>query len=354
MLKAIPHSLLYHGYTGFLKKCWGVYEKGDIMNVKISKFYKGAGSLYSFVFDDGCYRDSTLEVAEAFKETERQTGVKLKATSAQTVNFINAELKAMWDKLLTEGVYDISAHSITHCLCYNLDTPEEKRRYEAEESKKLLEKMYPSQKIISFVIPNGDDTKEGREILKDYYFAVRSGHDYINDVDNLDWYNIGTFTAKLAYSVADYAANIDKTIEKGGWSVQLNHWLSHKEKDAFHAQRADTFLPECMYLAKKCLSGDICVMSFNEAVMYYRERECAKIEILTETDRGVSLKINCPLDKKTFTQRLTLEIKSPEKVTATQKADTLSGILAKELPVYEKNGIFFADVLPNTEISIRY
>ena len=111
---------------------------------------------------------------------------------------------------------------------------------------------------------------------------------------------------------------------------------------------------KCMYLAKKCLSGDICVMSFNEAVMYYRERECAKIEILTETDRGVSLKINCPLDKKTFTQRLTLEITSPEKVTATQKADTLSGILAKELPVYEKNGTFFADVLPNTEISIRY
>ena len=324
------------------------------MDVKISKFYKGAKAIYSFVFDDGCYLDSTLETYETFKKIEQETGVKIKATSAQTVNFINTELKAMWDKLLAEGVYDISAHSITHCLCYNLDTPEEKRRYEAVESKKMLEIMYPSQKIISFVIPNGDDTEEGRELLKDYFFATRSGHDYINDVDNLDWYNIGTFTAKLAYSVADYAANIDKTIEKGGWSVQLNHWITHKEKDAFHAQRADTFLPECMYLASKCLSGDICVMSFNEAVMYYRERECAKIEISGETEREVSFKISCPLDKEIFTQRLTLEIKSPQKVTVTEKTDTPSEIFTKSLPVYEKNGVFFADVLPNAEISIRY
>lgn len=324
------------------------------MDVKISKFYKGAKALYSFVFDDGCYLESTLETYEAFKKVEKETGVKIKATSAQTVNFINGELKATWDKLLSEGVYDISAHSLTHCLCYNLDTPEQKRRYEAEESKKLLEKMYPSQKIISFVIPNGDDTKEGREILKDYYFATRSGHDYVNDVDNLDWYNIGTFTAKFGYSLADYTENIDKTIEKGGWSVQLNHWLSHKEKDAFHAQKADTFLPECMYLAKKCLFGDICVMSFNDAVKYYRERECAKIEIISKNDREVSLKINCPLDREIFNERLTLEIRSPERVTATQKSDTPTGILVTELAVYEKNGIFYTDVLPNAEISITF
>ena len=324
------------------------------MDVKISKFCKGAKALYSFVFDDGCYLDSTLETYEAFKKVEKETGVKIKATSAQTVSFINEELKATWDKLLAEGVYDISAHSVTHCLCYNLDTPEKKRRYEAEESKKLLEKMYPSQKIISFVIPNGDDTKEGREILKDYYFATRSGHDYINDVDNLDWYNIGTFTAKFGYSLADYTENIDKTIEKGGWSVQLNHWLSHKEKDAFHAQKADTFLPECMYLAKKCLFGDICVTSFNEAVKYYRERECAKIEIISKTDRGVSLKINCPLDREIFNERLTLEIRSPERVAATQKTYTSSGILATDLAVYEKNGVFYTDALPNTEIDIAF
>ena len=59
------------------------------MDVTISKFYKGAKALCSCGVDDGCYLDSALETYEAFKKVEKETGVKIKATSAQTVNFIN-------------------------------------------------------------------------------------------------------------------------------------------------------------------------------------------------------------------------------------------------------------------------
>ena len=68
----------------------------------------------------------------------------------------------------------------------------------------------------------------------------------------------------------------------------------------------------------------------------------------------MSLKINCPLDREIFNERLTLEIRSPERVTATQKTDTPTGILTTSLPIYEKNGIFYTDVLPNTEINITF
>ena len=308
--------------------------------IKIAKIPHGAKGVYSLTFDDGCYGDSTIETVEIFKKVQKETGVKIKATSTQTVNFISPSLLEMWKKLFADGYYDLTSHSVTHCVGYNTDTPEEKRIYEAQESKKRLEEMYNTN-VITFAIPDGSDTDEGREVLKNYYTAVRSGHEYINDVDNLKWYDVGVFVAKFAYSSEDFISNIEKTAEIGGWGVQLNHWITYSETDKFHAQKADTFADECEYLAKKCATGEIAALSFNEAVKYYRERECAKLNV-TEKEGKIIAKVVCPLEKEIFNQPLTLEISS-------DKEPHTEGYV-----FVNRNGKYYTDILPNGEVEILF
>ena len=277
------------------------------MDIKIAKHYGGKKCAFSFVFDDGCYYSSTLETIKVFEEVFKKTGVKIKATSAQTVNFISEGLKSLWDKAIEDGWYDVCSHSIDHCICYNGETPLEKREFDARVSKEKLEEMYKTD-MITFATPGGGATPEGCEILLKYYYAVRNGNDYINDPDNLSWADIGTFTTKKEYESEKYIEFINTLIKSGGWCVQIDHWLSEDENDKFFVQKTHTFLDECMFLATKSSEGVLWICSFNDAVKYYKERENAKVEILEENEKEITLRVNCPLPQKIFNFPLTLQI----------------------------------------------
>ncbi len=266
------------------------------MKIEKAKFYNNAKGAFSFVFDDGCYKDSTLDAYEILKDVYEKTGVKIKITSAQTVGFLHEGLINMWKKLISEGYADICGHSIEHCLCYNDKTPKEELHKDAKETKEALEKIY-SVPVIAYVTPGGGSTKEGWDILKEYYYANRNGNDRLNDTYSMNLYDIGTFTTRFAYDVQPYIDNIDNTIANGGWSVQMNHWLSKKEQDTHHAQRYETFLPECMYLAEQANKNNLWVCSLNDMVKYIYLRDNSTL-VVKSTDKGteVTLKADLPTD----------------------------------------------------------
>lgn len=272
------------------------------MNAKICQYKNNARGAFSFVFDDGCYGESTEWTYDIFKSIFERTGIKFKATSAQTVSFISPNMKKLWDKLFDEGYYDLCAHSITHCIGYNKDTPPEELHRDAKETQDALEKMY-GIKPLTYVTPGGGSDSFGWDILKGYYIANRNGNDRINIPGKIDWFDIGTYTAMLKRSTEEYIENIDQTIENGGWSVQINHWITKKEEDKFHSQSYETFVNECDYLAKKAAAGDIWVCSMNECVLYLQEAEKSTLEI-----NGNRVTLLCPLDKDIYNYPLTVDI----------------------------------------------
>ena len=276
------------------------------MNAKICKYKNNAKSAFSFVFDDGCYGESTEWTYEIFKGIFEKTGIKFKATSAQTVSFISPNMKKIWDKLFDEGYYDYCAHSITHCICYCKNTPVEEMHKDARETQIKLAEMYGS-KPLTYATPGGGSDEFGWSILKNYYIANRNGNDKINIPGEIDWFNIGTFTAMLKRTTEEYTANIDEIIEKGGWSVQVNHWITKKEEDKFHSQSYDTFVKECDYLAEKAVSKDVWVCSMNEAVLYLQEAESSSLTI-KDGEKGTEVTLVCPLDKEIYNYPLTVEI----------------------------------------------
>lgn len=262
------------------------------MEIKIAKYYNNAKSAFSFVFDDGCYKESTLDAYENLKEAYEKTGVKIKITSAQTVGFLHEGLIDMWKKLISEGYSDICGHSIDHCLCYNDKTDPSLLHKDAKETKERLESIY-NVPVISYVTPGGGSNQTGWDILKKYYYANRNGNDRLNDTYNMNLYDIGTFTTHFDYDIQPYIDNIDNTIKNGGWCVQMNHWLSKKEQDTHHAQKYETFLPEIMYLCEQANKNNVWACSLNDMVKYIYLRDNSTLVL---DGSRVTLKTDLPSD----------------------------------------------------------
>ena len=108
------------------------------MDIKIAKFKNGAKGAFSFVFDDGCYKDSTVKVIDIFKDAYAKHGVKLIATAAHTVNFLNEDLIAFWKEAFKDGWFDLASHSMDHAFAFNEDVDVERRRTAALPHNSIL------------------------------------------------------------------------------------------------------------------------------------------------------------------------------------------------------------------------
>ena len=317
------------------------------MEIKKSKFKNGAKASFSFVFDDGCYKPSTEKVIEIFKDNYEKYGVKLIATSAQTVNFLNNDLISFWKQAFSDGWFDLASHSMDHAFAYNAGIDIERRRKDAHDSKAALEKIYDGMEVISFVTPGGSNTTDGCEVLNECYYGNRSNCEEppYNDVDTVDLIYAHAFVPNFKYKdLAYYKEYIDTLLEKNVWGVQINHWIREKEQDTFHAQSVSSFILQCDYLASLVKAGEIWVPSFNEAVKYIKEYQCSELVIneISATESEIILKND--LDKSIFTYPLTLEVKADNGVSVTQNGIT------KEYA--SKNGIAYIEAIPNIKATI--
>ena len=318
------------------------------MEIKKSKFRYGAKAAFSFVFDDGCYKESTEKVISIFEDNEKKYGVKLKATSAQTVNFLNEDLISFWKDTFKAGWFDLASHSMDHSFAYNEGVDIERRRKDAKDSKEALEKIYEGMEVISYVNPGGSNTVGGCQVLKEFYYGNRSNCEEppYNDVDTVDLIYAHAFVPNFKYKdLAPYKEYIDTLMEKNVWGVQINHWISEKEQDVFHAQTVPSFAVQCDYLASLSQKGEIWVPSFNEAVKYIKEYQDSELVITEKSATESDIILKNDLDAKIFTYPLTIEIKSDKDVEVTQNSKTESYV--------SKEGIVYADIIPNIVATIK-
>ena len=310
------------------------------MEFKLCKFKGGKKGAYTLTFDDGCYYDSTRDVEAVFdKVLERD---KLCATVGITTGFMHERLINMWRELIDKGYFDIASHSVSHCICYAENTPIEDREKDASESLEKLKEMFPGSEIIAFIIPNGGSDYEGRKILEKYYIATRCGEEKLNDVYNLDWFNLSTFIGMINKTSDEYRGYIDETLEKGGWGIQTNHWITHKDEDKFHSQRYDTFVDECDYLSKAVLEKGLWVCTFNEGIKYFRKLNDAKLTV-TKNEDSYTLDLNLPSDYMLKDTYITVEVETDKDLTVTEDG--------REKTVKAENGKAYIEI--KDKITVR-
>lgn len=255
------------------------------MNIEICKYKNGAPCAFSFTFDDGCYYDSTCEVIEKFEDVYQKTGVKIKATVGITVGFMHERLINMWKDAIDKDYFDIASHTIGHDVAFHSETPYERRKGDAEGAQLKLREMFPGQDVKTFIFAGGGRDEEGTKPLAEHYIACRAGDHGVNHVGKINWLDVNCLTAKLAMDLDYYKSYIDQTISEGGWGVQMNHWITHKEEDVHHSQNADQFKIECDYLGEKAKGGKIWTGSFEEVASYLRKYEGSTLSVSEENGK---------------------------------------------------------------------
>ncbi len=281
------------------------------MNIKLCKYKGGAKSAFTFTFDDGCYRESSAEVLERFEEVYKKTGVKMKATVGITVGFMHEWIIKFWQEAVEKGYFEIGSHSVGHDLAFVESTPYERRDEDAKKSQELLREMFPGEMVETYILPGGTYDEKGLEPLSKYYLAVRCNRDGINYLDDINWLDIKCFTAMLKRPFDEYKDYIDKVIESGGWGLQMNHWITHKEEDTFHSQGADSFHKEADYLGERAKNGDIWIGAFGEVAKYLRRYQSAGLSVL-ENDGIYTVRIEDKCQKSDTP--LTILIKTDKKI----------------------------------------
>ena len=249
------------------------------MNIEICKYKGGADCAFSFTFDDGCYYDSTREVIEKFEDVYEKTGVKIKATVGITVAFMHERLINMWREAIEANYFDIASHTIGHDIAFCASTPYERRKADAEGAQAKLREMFPGEEVKTFIFAGGARDEEGTAPLAEHYIACRAGGDGVNQPGKINWLDVNCLTAMLAKDLKYYTDYIDKTISEGGWGVQMNHWITHKDEDVFHSQNSEQFKVECDYLAERALGGKIWTGSFDEVASYLRKYENSTLQV---------------------------------------------------------------------------
>ncbi|MBQ8163004.1 MAG: polysaccharide deacetylase family protein [Clostridia bacterium] len=314
------------------------------MEFSISKYYGGKAGAFSLSFDDGCYKESTLEVADILRDINKRYSLNMKFTSAQTVNFLHEGLIDMWRALLKEGICDIASHGIDHMVGMNEETPLKKRYNDAKSSKEALEKIYGTR-IFTYVGCGGGHTPEGSRVLDEFYYAHRAVEGETNHPYDDGFYMnfVHSFVGRFDFKdISPIEKEVERIISSNGWSVQVNHWITHKEQDIFHAQKADNFKEECEYLAK--MSDKLWVCSFNDAVKYITEAKNSSLSVI-EKDGCYTLRAENTLDSEIFDHPITIEIKTPAPVCVICENG--------EQTVAPKNGIAYLDIMPNTNVTLK-
>lgn len=285
------------------------------MDIEICKYKDGAECAFSFTFDDGCYLDSSREAMQDFIDVYNSYGVKIKATVGITVNFMHERLIDFWREAIKAGYFDIASHTIGHDIAFHSSTPYEKRKADAKGAQDKLRQLFEGERVETFIFAGGERDKEGTDALAEHYFACRAGEHGINHVGKIDWRDLHCLTAMLAKPTEYYTDYIDSTISEGGWGVQMNHWITHKEEDVFHSQNAEQFKYECDYLGKKAQGGKIWTGSFVEVGAYLRKYEGARLKV-TENDGILRAEIisNSDTPEAVLDTELTILIKTDKDI----------------------------------------
>lgn len=304
------------------------------MNIELCKYKGGAKSAFTFTFDDGCYRESSAEVLECFERVYNETNVKFKATVGITVGFMHEWIINFWQEAVKKGYFEIGSHSVGHDLAFLESTPYERRDEDAKKSQELLKEMFPGERVKTYILPGGTYDEKGLEPLSKYYLAVRCNRDGINYLDSINWLDIKCFTAMLKRPFSEYKDYIDKVIETGGWGMQMNHWITHKDEDTFHSQSADSFHEEADYLGERAKNGDVWVGAFGEVAEYLKRYQNAELSV-SECDDIYTVKINDKYQKSDTP--LTILIKTDKKIAVCD--DTV-----EKREIYPKNGEIYLEI----------
>ncbi len=258
-----------------------------------------------------------------------------------------------WDdfnKLKSLG-HDVQSHSVTHLYFI---TKGDKRVKNITDEYKLsqedINSNMPDNKCVVLAYPGGASQKVNDiKIAGKYYIGARGTSGHINRADMIDY--MQTCSLGNGINITDkgewcqFKTMLDSSLRGGrnyrGWCCA--HFHSVKEN-----MREDVIK---QFEVLKEHSADVWMGLFREVIMYGQERDSAKLNVISHSDKEIKISITDDMDDNLFDYPLTVKIRMPDKwehVTAEQSGHKIKAIVIK----HNDNKFALVDVVPDKGIVV--
>jgi len=298
--------------------------------------------------------DIAVVVDNLMQNAGEGTNTEEKTPNSEVVDFLNQKLLG--------GRLKIMNHGLTHVFWADTETGEnidwEFFYREFVGSRALLQTLFPSQRVLTFVLPGyawivsqfGEQIyDEVYELLKEEYVADRYYDGTATDIYDWNWEKTPAHQI-LPDNDAQTFAVIDSVARGDGRFANL--FLYHLDEDAnfdngttnggaetYFYQRESRLDAICKRIASYTQTGAIWQTNYEDAMLYLREAENATLSI--ERGEVITLTVEDGLDDTVYNYPLSVRVQLDEGYEAVK---VTQGGKVSYATVKVQNGIYFADV----------
>ncbi len=304
-------------------------------NMKVCEVKGDKRGIYTFISDDGYY-DSVSWFDEQFEK------YGLHGSVAMICDYVveegdeteNRGTVEEWQDIFDKGRFDLINHSYTHKAPLPTLSQDE-LNYEILDSLKWLRETFPGQKVLGFCTPYNQSNLNVYNTVKESHYALRDGAGYnsLNPTED-GWFKIVHKSSTERTGAEEMNGYIDDVIENKEWVVVMWHGIEEDQKSIAteHFEYLNLNL------------DNVWSSSFNEAIMYLKEKQSAKITFISQSDEKIVFDVTDNLDDDLFDYPLTVALPVVPGADNIISQVTQNGV-EREFEV--RNNVIYVDVVPD-------
>lgn len=279
----------------FISAAIGLKMSAQEVSFEIATWYGFKEAAVCYTFDDGCANQFT-------KARPMFDSAGFPMTLFTVTNWASnwSVLKAM-----AEQGHEIASHAVSHPNFGQMSA--EQQDNELANSKVIIEEKI-GQPCLTHAYPYC--VKALDSIISKYYISARGCQGFIENSTPLDYYNVssiivGNLGAVKTYT--DFKNSFQQAAQKKGWLVFLIHGI---DNDGGYSPIPSNELQKgVLYLVPR--TPKYWVTTFKAATLYSKERNAARITLISSNDEQYTLNITDSLPDSIYSHPLTLRCVLP-------------------------------------------
>lgn len=324
-------------------------EVKNLSSPSVCTWYGDKESATSITMDDGVY-DAALKYLELFKKYNvHGTEMMMAKTFANDDGTLKSEQMVKdWQDIFDTGYIDLGNHSFNHNIRYNNnDYTQQALEHDILDSYAVLAKCFPTQSLITYATPWGQNAvKALNEIKKNHYANRSAGGDIVSGKTPGDFYQIPTIAVQYGTSVSALNARVDKAIASGGWNTELYHGVGGSGSGASdYSTNLANMEEHLKYINSK--SDKVWAGSFTEVTKYIYERDSASVKQLWATNSSVGIKVTDGVEDDIFDFPLTVKVNVPVSWSGTVSVTQEGRTEMTEIFTEDGKSFVYANVIPD-------
>ncbi|MCU0664765.1 MAG: polysaccharide deacetylase family protein [Myxococcota bacterium] len=195
--------------------------------------------------------------------------------------------------------HDVQSHTVTH-LSGELDITAE-----YADSKAAIEEGVPGAKVLTLAYPGGEGSElNDVEVASEYYIGARGTYGANNPADNIQYMLTNSISGSFNLSELENTYSSLPALlnsESGhyrGWQCMHFHQVAADEA---------SILEGFDYLGNN--EDDFWVGLYREIILYARERDTAKLEVVSASENRIVLRLRDQMNDALFDLPLTIKVR---------------------------------------------